>query len=127
MLQLLYTSISSGPLTPKLVDEICKQARRNNGRDEITGILVTKGLRFLQALEGPKSTVEDTFMRLIIDPRHHTVKVLRRRMITRREFGDWEMRHCAEVQDCPDVFSKIDFILEEAPEASKSDFADFVC
>lgn len=126
MLQIIYTSISTKPATAGVAEEICRQARDNNRRDEITGILTTKGERFLQVLEGPKATVEETFMRLVVDPRHRQVLVISRRMITRREFGDWEMAHYAAAGDCADIFAKVALILEKGPASSHDAFNEFV-
>lgn len=100
MLQLLYISSARRNALVDL-DQLLEQARFNNAREEITGLLYTDGKRFLQALEGPKTAVEDTFLRIIADPRHHALVLLSRREITRREFGDWSMarRSFTEAQD----------------------------
>ncbi|MDQ0249595.1 hypothetical protein J2W22_001642 [Sphingomonas kyeonggiensis] len=100
MLQLLY--ISSARKNEVIdLDQLLAQAQRNNARDEITGLLYTDGRRFLQALEGPKTAVEDVFLRIIADPRHHALVLLSRRETTRREFGEWSMarRSFQETQD----------------------------
>ncbi len=126
MLQLIYISVSSAPITPALIERICIQSRKHNLEDEITGVLVTKGERFLQALEGPKTTVEDTFMRLVVDQRHTNVVVISRRMTTKREFGEWEMRHCGHGDYCDDALAKVHLIVEKASDASRSALADFL-
>lgn len=91
MLQLLYISSSRLGGGPIDLDALFDQAQRNNARDEVTGLLYTDGRRFLQVLEGPKVHVEDTFLRIIADPRHHALVLLSRREITKREFGTWSM------------------------------------
>lgn len=103
MLQLLY--ISSARRTENVdLDRLFEQARRNNAREEITGLLYTDGRRFLQALEGPKTAVEDTFLRIIADPRHHALVLLSRRETSRREFGEWSMAR-RSFDEAPDGFS----------------------
>lgn len=91
MLQLLYISSARREAVPVDLDALFAQAQTNNRRDEVTGLLFTDGHRFLQVLEGSKATVEDTFLRIIADPRHHALVLLSRREIDVREFGSWSM------------------------------------
>ena len=86
------------------IDEVLAKSRANNTRDEVTGLLFTDGHRFLQVLEGPQATVEDTFLRIIADPRHRALVLLSRRAITRREFGDWSMAR-RKFGETPDALS----------------------
>ncbi len=65
-------------------------------------------------------------MRLVVDPRHCQVTVISRRMITRREFGDWDMEYYASAGDCEGMFKQISEILETAPAASVEAFNRFV-
>ncbi len=92
LLQIVYVS----SLTPGVeIDPsaMLAKARRNNGRDGITGMLFADGKRFLQAMEGPLEKVEATLARIQSDPRHRAMVVLSRRTIAEREFGPWEMAH----------------------------------
>lgn len=91
MLQLVYISSRRNRNEPIDLDALFAQAQSNNRRDEITGLLYTDGHRFLQALEGAKAAVEDAFLRIIADPRHHSLVLLSRRETARREFGEWSM------------------------------------
>ena len=79
-------------------------SRANNARDEVTGLLFTDGRRFLQVLEGPQTTVENTFLRIIADPRHRALVVLSRRETTGREFGNWSMAK-RTFNETPDALS----------------------
>lgn len=90
MLQLLYVSSAPSGQSPD-VAAILARSVANNRRDRITGLLYTDGKRFLQVLEGPQDTVEQTFARIAADPRHRAVVVLTRRTIAAREFGEWAM------------------------------------
>ncbi|TVV76969.1 BLUF domain-containing protein [Sphingomonas solaris] len=125
MIQLLYISTSSRPVTPVIIDGICVQARHLNQRHEITGVLLCRRDMFLQALEGPQLAIEDTFLRLINDPRHHAVTVLSRRKVTRRTFGGLQLRYCAPRENCPEVYEDIETILEGASQIAASLFAAF--
>lgn len=90
MLQLVYVSTARDGWDRRF-DALCAQAGANNLRDEVTGVLLQHEDRFLQVLEGPQATVENTFIRIITDPRHHALALLSRRLLVQRQFGDWPM------------------------------------
>ena len=74
------------------LDALFDEARQNNRRDEITGVLFTDGMSFLQDLEGGKEPVERApFLRIHPDPRHCGLALLSRRIVPGREFGRWDM------------------------------------
>ncbi|MDG2535197.1 BLUF domain-containing protein [Sphingomonas sp. HITSZ_GF] len=125
MLQLLY--ISSARRNEVIdLDQLLAQAQRNNARDEITGLLYTDGRRFLQALEGPKTAVEDVFLRIIADPRHHALVLLSRRETTRREFGEWSMAR-RSFQETQDQFGgRIAALCRDADPSIRGTFAGLV-
>lgn len=126
MLQLVYISDASKPLNVDDMGVLCKQARRNNRHNEITGILVSKGDKFLQALEGPKEPVEEAFLRIISDDRHKNLRLLSRRIITKREFGEWELEHFEDPLRCADLIASVARLTTGAPESVRTAFRDFV-
>lgn len=67
------------------------QARENNRRDGITGMLIYADGWFLQAIEGPEYAIEDLWARLGEDTRHDRIEKLREETIARRAFEDWTM------------------------------------
>lgn len=90
MLQLTY--ISTGrDVDDAMLESILGASRRNNRRDEITGLLLFNGKRFLQALEGPQSLVETAYERIRADPRHRAPVVLATSHVENRQFGGWDM------------------------------------
>lgn len=91
MLQLAYLSHVADGVTWEDTCVICEQAQNRNRADEITGVLLADGKCFIQVLEGPQFVVENTFLRLIVDARHHSLTLLSRRLVTSREFGAWDM------------------------------------
>jgi hypothetical protein len=96
VLQLVYISTSRQPLDAQALDEILAVSRRNNAAAGVTGLLLSGGRRFLQALEGPEGPVRATFNRIARDPRHFAIIVeLNNREITNRQFGDWAMAYNA--------------------------------
>ena len=93
MRQLMYASSSRRPGHRTEIDAIFEQSRHNNAIDGVTELLYTDGVRFLQVLEGPDDSVEQTFGRIRRDDRHHGIVVLADRPSIDREFGYWAMAH----------------------------------
>ena len=75
----------------RAIDAILDASRRNNARCGVTGALIFNRGTFGQILEGPEAAVEETFMRIEGDPRHHEVEVLDLKPVGERAFGDWSM------------------------------------
>lgn len=90
--QLIYVSIDTREVTnPIRAADILAEARRNNARDDITGVLTFTGGRFIQILEGRNDRLEDLLERLAVDHRHRDMNILARRTITHRDFQGWDM------------------------------------
>ena len=121
MLQLIYMSTATFPASDQSVRDLCDEAARNNERDEVTGILMLAAGHFIQALEGPKVAVEDAFLRIVLDRRHTEVLVLSRRLITRREYGEWAMVACTD-GDKPAALNMVGHVLERAPNRLRDEF-----
>lgn len=93
MLQLVYISTSRAPIDANTLESILAISRRRNAADEITGLLLAGGRRFLQALEGPQHKVLGTYARITADPRHFAIVELNRRTVDASEFGEWAMAY----------------------------------
>lgn len=90
--QLAYTSFSRLPLQETTLSDILEVSRRNNSRDEITGILMYEDRTFFQVLEGEQSAVEDCYYKRILnDPRHCRSALYWYGLAERRAFSDWAM------------------------------------
>lgn len=124
MIQLIYASVATKSLNEAEIEDLRLQSCENNKRDEITGMIITRGDRFLQALEGPQVTVENTFLRIIVDPRHHSLAVLSRRLISRREYGEWEMLHSETIADCASTAGRFTAVLARASDDIRAAFLD---
>jgi len=96
--QLLYISTVS-PHAAVDLESILAAARRNNRANDITGLLMFNGKRFLQVLEGPAGPIDATFERIRRDSRHRGQVLLARKSVARREFGDWSMGYKSSAQD----------------------------
>ncbi len=73
------------------LSRILEVSRRNNGRDGMTGYLVSDGPGFLQVLEGDDERVMAALVRIRFDERHTDVRVLSTRQIRMRSFPQWSM------------------------------------
>jgi hypothetical protein len=62
-----------------------------NARVGITGSLLIVEGQFIQILEGPYKSVEETFERICRDFRHHTVKLIDLVEVNERVFPEWSM------------------------------------
>ena len=74
--RLVYASSASGPLFADKLDRILFQARHNNARSGLTGILLFQEGRFLQVLEGARQAVLDVVERIRRDKRHQNLTIL---------------------------------------------------
>jgi hypothetical protein len=92
---LVYRSEETAPLSPDAVAELLRDARRNNERHSVTGVLIYGGGVFVQYLEGPRLEVNNLFMSISRDPRHHDVWQMGEGPIAERVFPDWSMSYRA--------------------------------
>ena len=86
--QIFYHSRAVGRFD---VGAILTSAKRNNGMDGISGVLLFDGERFLQVLEGPADAVAAAFERIRGDARHTDVTVVTDQMVEERDFAYWSM------------------------------------
>jgi len=89
--QLIYASRPFG-FDDAMLNGILMDARRNNARFDITGMLISRADIYLQLLEGPSPAVDAAFARIARDHRHLEVKRLYASRDAQRLFPDWAMR-----------------------------------
>jgi hypothetical protein len=71
--------------------ELLEEARRNNKKLEITGMLLYKGGNFLQMLEGEKEVVKALFQKIKKDSRHKDIVTIMENETEKRTFKSWSM------------------------------------
>lgn len=104
--QLIYTcSLTRGVDHDAIVD-IAAQARVNNERNGLTGVLLCHEGSVLQVLEGERDAVMDVYDRILVDSRANNPLVLVSRKIDTREFPQWSMglRHVTESARAQQIF-----------------------
>jgi hypothetical protein len=109
----MYSSVAVTALTTEELETLLGTSRRNNRRDDITGLLLhvvaadEAGGAFVQVLEGDEAAVEACYSRIEADDLHSGLRVLGRGPAAGRDFADWTMRlervHPAEIEADGDV------------------------
>jgi len=97
LLRLIYFSRFSGAMPrdesgqSDEIDKIGAAAVRNNAAADVTGLLLVRHGCFIQALEGPSTSVRTIYNRILLDPRHQGVTIIDMGPATERKFRGWEM------------------------------------
>jgi hypothetical protein len=111
MHNLFYCSLAKEDISKDEILDILKYSRRNNVKNEITGILVywKKTNQFLQLLEGEENVILNLYDRICMDNRHSLSKIIYQEDILERGFKGWTMafKSVDEIDtSCIDGFSK---------------------
>ncbi|MBA3534681.1 MAG: BLUF domain-containing protein [Ardenticatenales bacterium] len=88
---LIYASAASRRMNEEDLVELLRQARENNQKANITGLLLYRNGNFMQLLEGPERNVKQLIRHIERDPRHYGLMVLSEGALDRRRFDQWEM------------------------------------
>jgi hypothetical protein len=91
MNHLVYMSRAVRPLSDQDLQELLTQCRRDNARQNVTGILFYSHGNIAQLIEGDPDVIEPLFEKISQDGRHSHVHKLVQRPITQRSFPDWSM------------------------------------
>ncbi|RWR15895.1 BLUF domain-containing protein [Microbacterium enclense] len=88
-----YSSTAAEPFGEDELAQLLESSRVANVGTDLSGLLLYRGGRFLQVLEGPESSVRDAIDRIGRDSRHRDVRVLVSEPIAERRFADWTMAY----------------------------------
>ena len=91
MKHLIYSSRPFG-FDQNTLNGILVTSIDNNKKVHITGALICRSDLYLQYLEGPTETIDETFDKIKRDDRHVEVKILKEGMHSERLFPRWAMR-----------------------------------
>ncbi len=103
---LVYTSQTTDQFKTASIEKILDTARRENARNDISGVLYFNRKYFLQCLEGSRSAVNETYHRILKDPRHTNVALLDYNEISAREFDSWTMGFLPELREISPLVKK---------------------
>lgn len=91
LVRLVYTSKLSDNFSSDDIVNILESARKHNKKSNVTGLLCFSSNYFLQCLEGSRRAVNETYHRILNDPRHEDIVMLDYQEISEREFSHWQM------------------------------------
>ena len=91
IIQLLYVSRATVPMTETDLVDIVDRSCRKNARLGITGLLLYGRGNFIQVLEGEATRVDELMEVIKQDPRHKDVEILQNAPIRARLFKQWGM------------------------------------
>lgn len=91
MYRLIYVSTARPYVGTAEIHDILTKAQARNATNDITGLMIHDGKRFLQYLEGEEMAVEATFERIAGNESHFALIVLARGTVEKRQFPDWSM------------------------------------
>lgn len=89
--ELLYISFRQTSCTNEEVKTILEQSVKNNGKQNITGVLLYSKDKFLQVLEGENEHILALYDKIKTDPRHNRVLMLSLKPLKERFFPSWQM------------------------------------
>ena len=93
MKRIKYISRFARDLDAAEIEALVEQARKNNEKNSITGILIASGLMFFQVIEGPEDAVDGLFARILEDGRHRDVLVINSEQnVQYRMYPDWSLK-----------------------------------
>ena len=111
--RLIYRSVvDSHHLKFSQIGALANQAARNNRKLGLYGILIHSNGRFLQLIEGPSKFVNETFCKIVKDPRHYQIELISFEGIIQPEFTDWTMK-LLDIEDIEPSVKK--FLLDKYP------------
>ena len=105
LIRMVYVSTTTNPVKPgdggvqKDIGRILMQARKNNPKDEIGGVLYFSDNYFFQCLEGEQAAVNRLYEIISDDPRHENVQSVSVKRIHNRQFSNWSMKYVALEDD----------------------------
>jgi EAL domain-containing protein (putative c-di-GMP-specific phosphodiesterase class I) len=89
-------------------------ARKNNAKEDITGMLLYSEGSFFQVLEGEEEKIRHLFRTIEKDKRHHSITIVIQEPIAERSFADWTMGYVyIKPEDVDKIIGANDFLLGE--------------
>ncbi|WP_165355208.1 BLUF domain-containing protein [Nocardioides oleivorans] len=91
LISVTYLSSAVDPWSDAELEDLLVAARATNETRGVTGMLLHAGGNFIQTLEGSQEAVDGVMARVLDDPRHTGVLVVRREEVDERLFAGWSM------------------------------------
>ncbi|HKL38977.1 MAG TPA: BLUF domain-containing protein [Bacteroidales bacterium] len=91
LIHIVYVSFSGKDLSEADLEELLKEVRSKNEKQQVTGLLLYNDGSFIQVIEGRQQTIRELYDRISGDHRHTNVVKLLEEPIKKRAFPDWSM------------------------------------
>jgi hypothetical protein len=118
--QITYMSDAVGEVTDDVLENILEASRRNNTKEEVTGLLLHQDGHYIQVIEGELEAVVTCFERICQDPRHQNLRTLLRSDIRERLFKNWAMGTLSKDSSFADLQTQLEPILKELTQETSS-------
>lgn len=116
MKRICYISKAKTDLSDSELHDLIAISLKNNLADQITGILLYDGNRFLQVIEGDEDKIDMCFNRISNDVRHDNLSLLENGGIADREFGSWALECRRSINVSAEEFRAL--ILDDVKDVS---------
>ena len=91
LMHCIYASLSAPSFQEQDLSALLAQAREDNERRGLTGMLLYIKGSFFQVLEGEHGDVDLVYEKILRDRRHTHIRLIIREPIARRSFAEWTM------------------------------------
>ena len=115
LINLIYISRVSNNISSETLNKILNEARINNQRHGVSGVLLFNANYFLQIIEGARPVINQLLTNLINDDRHQEIEVVHCGEINKREWGDWSMAYASPSKSNLPIFLKYSVSAEFNP------------
>lgn len=106
LVRLVYVSYANSAMSEKEIGEILEKSKANNGKRNISGVLMYSDRYFLQCLEGERKDVNKTYLRIAADTRHSRCMQIEYSQVDSRLFTNWSMEYVAYNGVADQLFEK---------------------
>jgi hypothetical protein len=89
--QIVYVSVRKPICTEGEIQKILASCKKNNGKVDITGVLLYSETQFIQYLEGAYNEIISLYDKIKLDDRHKNVSLIASAPIKARTFPSWQM------------------------------------
>jgi hypothetical protein len=124
--RLAWSSVPSPSFSPARLNEIIAPSRRNNERNQISGMLLFTGAHFLAMLEGEERNLGDLWLRLERDQRHCDLFRIGDETCVKRLYPEWKMGYLidsgvdAQIESLRSLQARVDMDRARAGAPAKS-------
>ena len=115
LIQLIYSSRVTQPLSSKDLSSLIVSAQVNNSSRGITGALCYANGTFLQCLEGERLAVNQLYLHLSKDKRHGEMEISSMNEVSERRFPNWTMGFFSYENEIGQLFLKHSRMAEFTP------------